>query len=151
MPRSFVEQAVARCSVEGARLWFSCNPEHPQHWFYTEWILKAKEKNALYLHFTMRDNPSLSPAVHQILRDTLGFDGVILTDDLAMDAVAAYAQDGAVAVMALEAGNDLIITTDYRTQIPRVIEAVENGTLSMDTIDTACRRVLTWKQALGLL
>ena len=63
MPRSFVEQAVARCSVEGARLWFSCNPEHPQHWFYTEWILKAKEKNALYLHFTMRDNPALSPAV----------------------------------------------------------------------------------------
>lgn len=57
MPRSFVEQAVARCSVEGARLWFSCNPEHPQHWFYTEWILKAKEKNALYLHFTHARQP----------------------------------------------------------------------------------------------
>lgn len=94
---------------------------------------------------------SLSPAVHDLLREELGFTGVAMTDDLAMDAVAAYAQDGAVAVMALEAGNDLIITTDYRTQIPRVIEAVENGTLSMDTIDTACRRVLTWKQALGLL
>lgn len=63
MPRSFVEQAAARCSIEGARLWFSCNPEHPQHWFYIEWILKAREKNILYLHFTMRDNPSLSPAV----------------------------------------------------------------------------------------
>lgn len=94
---------------------------------------------------------SLSPAVHDLLREELGFTGVAMTDDLAMDAVAAYAEDGAVAVMALEAGNDLIITTDYRTQIPRVIEAVENGTLSMDTIDTACRRVLTWKQALGLL
>ena len=51
----------------------------------------------------------------------------------------------------LEAGNDLVITTDYRTQIPKVLEAVENGTLSMDTIDTACRRLLTWKQHLGLL
>lgn len=63
MPRSFVEQALARCSVDGARFWFNCNPEHPFHWFYTEWILKAQEKNALYLHFDMRDNPSLSAAV----------------------------------------------------------------------------------------
>ena len=94
---------------------------------------------------------SLSPAVHDLLREELGFTGAAMTDDLAMDAVAAYSEDGAVAVMALEAGNDLIITTDYRTQIPKVLEAVENGTLSMDTIDTACRRVLTWKQALGLL
>ena len=94
---------------------------------------------------------SLSPAVHDLLREQLGFDGVVMTDDLAMEAVAAYSADGAVAVMALEAGNDLIITTDYRTQIPKVIEAVEGGTLSEDTIDTACRRVLTWKQALGLI
>ena len=94
---------------------------------------------------------SLSPAVHQILREELGFDGVAMTDDLAMDAVAAYSADGAVAVMALEAGNDLIITTDYRTQIPKVIEAVESGALSGDVIDAACRRVLTWKQDLGLL
>ena len=94
---------------------------------------------------------SLSPAVHDLLREELGFDGVVMTDDLAMDAVAAYSESGAVAVMALQAGNDLIITTDYRTQIPKVIEAVENGTLSPDTIDAACRRVLTWKQALGLL
>lgn len=94
---------------------------------------------------------SLSPAVHQLLREELGFDGVAMTDDLAMDAVAAYAADGAVAVMALEAGNDLIITTDYRTQIPRVLEAVNNGTLAEETVNTACRRVLAWKQALGLL
>lgn len=60
MPRSFVEQAIARCSVDGAKLWFSCNPDSPQHWFYLEWILKHKERNALYLHFTMRDNPGLS-------------------------------------------------------------------------------------------
>lgn len=61
MPRSFVEQALARCSVTGSKFWFNCNPEHPHHWFYSEWILKAKEKNALYLHFEMSDNPSLSP------------------------------------------------------------------------------------------
>lgn len=60
MPRSFVEQALARCSERNSKLWFNCNPEHPYHWFYTEWVKKAKEKNALYLHFTMEDNPSLS-------------------------------------------------------------------------------------------
>lgn len=63
MPRSFVEQAVARCSLSGAKLWFNCNPEHPYHWFYQEWIKKASGKHALYLHFTMDDNPSLSPQI----------------------------------------------------------------------------------------
>ena len=63
MPRSFVEQAMARCSVTGSRFWFNCNPEHPEHWFYREWILQAERKNALYLHFTMDDNPSLSERV----------------------------------------------------------------------------------------
>lgn len=94
---------------------------------------------------------SLSPAVHNILREELAFDGVVMTDDLAMEAVSAYAGDGAVAVMALEAGNDLVLTTDYRTQIPKVMEAVENGALDEAVIDTACRRVLRWKQSLGLL
>ena len=60
MPRSFCEQAIARCSVDGSRLWFNCNPENPAHWFYREWIKKADEKNCLYLHFRMEDNPSLS-------------------------------------------------------------------------------------------
>lgn len=63
MPRSFVEQVCARCSVEGSRLWFSCNPESPAHWFYQEWIQKAEEKKALRLSFAMTDNPSLSPAM----------------------------------------------------------------------------------------
>ena len=63
MPRSFVEQACARCSVPGSKLWFSCNPEGPQHWFYRTWIAKAEERNALYLHFTMEDNPALPPQV----------------------------------------------------------------------------------------
>lgn len=65
MPRSFVEQACARCSVEGGKIWFSCNPAGPEHWFYKEWIQRAEEKNALYLKFTMKDNPSLSLKVRR--------------------------------------------------------------------------------------
>ena len=94
---------------------------------------------------------SLSPAVHKVLRENLKFDGVVMTDDLAMDAVAAYAKDGAVSVLAVQAGNDLIITTDYRTQIPKVVQAVKSGELAESTIDEACLRVLRWKQNLGLL
>ena len=63
MPRSFVEQACARCSVTGSKLWFNCNPEGPEHWLYKEWILKAGQKNLLHLHFTMEDNPGLDPAI----------------------------------------------------------------------------------------
>ena len=63
MPRSFVEQALARCSVNGSKMWFNCNPDDPAHWFYCEWIKKSREKNALYLHFTMDDNPSLADEV----------------------------------------------------------------------------------------
>lgn len=63
MPRSFVEQATGRCSVDGSKLWFNCNPDSPEHWFYKEWILKAREKNALWIHFTMEDNPSLSERI----------------------------------------------------------------------------------------
>ena len=59
MPQSFVNQALARCSVKGSKYWFNCNPEGPNHWFKVEWIDKAKEKDILHLHFTMDDNPSL--------------------------------------------------------------------------------------------
>jgi len=65
MPRSFVEQACARCSVDGAKLWFNCNPEGPEHWFYREWIQKQAQKNLLHLHFTMQDNPGLSDRVRR--------------------------------------------------------------------------------------
>lgn len=60
MVRSFVEQALARCSVEGSRFWFNCNPDSPKHWFYEEWIKNPEKHNALHLHFSMTDNPSLS-------------------------------------------------------------------------------------------
>ena len=60
MPQSFVNQATGRCSVDGSKMWFNCNPEGPSHWFRQEWILKAREKNLLYLHFDMDDNLTLS-------------------------------------------------------------------------------------------
>lgn len=94
---------------------------------------------------------SLSPTVHRILREDLGFEGVILTDDLAMEAVSAYARDGSAAVQAILAGNDMIVTTDYKTQIPQVLEAVENGILSVDEINEHVLRILRAKQDLGLL
>ena len=60
MPQSFVNQATARCSVAGAKMWFNCNPEGPYHWFKLEWIDRLENKKALRLHFMMADNPSLS-------------------------------------------------------------------------------------------
>lgn len=64
-PKSFVEQAIGRCSIEGSKFWFNCNPAGPSHWFYKEWVEgdKPKEKNALHVHFTMDDNPSLPPKI----------------------------------------------------------------------------------------
>ena len=65
MPRSFVEQALARCSVTGSRLWFNCNPAGPRHWLFLEWIQEAEKRNCLRLHFTMEDNPGLTPQVRE--------------------------------------------------------------------------------------
>lgn len=68
MPESFVNQATARCSVTGSKFWFNCNPEGPSHWFKCNWIDRAKDKNMLYLHFTMNDNLSLSEHIKQRYR-----------------------------------------------------------------------------------
>lgn len=68
MPKSFVDQATARCSVEGAKLWFNCNPAGPYHWFKLEWLDQLEQKNALHLHFTMDDNVSLSAKVKERYR-----------------------------------------------------------------------------------
>lgn len=70
MPQSFVNQALLRCSVEGSKFWFNCNPENPEHWFRKEWILKPEEHNVLHLHFTMDDNPSLSEEMKERYRST---------------------------------------------------------------------------------
>lgn len=69
MPESFVNQALARCSVDGAKMWFSCNPGNPQHWFHKKWIERKNERNALYLHFSMEDNPSLTEKTLQRYRN----------------------------------------------------------------------------------
>lgn len=63
MPESFVNQATGRCSVDGSKFWFNCNPDGPYHWFKTNWIDKQDVKNLLYLHFTMDDNLSLSDKI----------------------------------------------------------------------------------------
>lgn len=68
MPRSFVEQALARCSVEGSKFWFNCNPENPRHWFRMEWLLQLDKHNAMHLHFLLDDNPSLSEAMKERYR-----------------------------------------------------------------------------------
>lgn len=63
MPESFVNQATGRCSVDGSKYWFNCNPDGPYHWFKQNWIDRKDEKNLLYLHFTMDDNLSLSEKI----------------------------------------------------------------------------------------
>lgn len=95
------------------------------------------------------DNPaSLSTRVHEILRNDLGFAGVIITDDLYMDAISKN-YDSSVAVLAILAGNDLICTTDFESQIPEVIAAVEDGTISIDRINESVRRILELKLKLN--
>ena len=62
-PRSFVEQALARCSIAGSKMWFNCNPESPDHWFYKEWVTNLKKHNAMRVQFRLEDNPSLTPEI----------------------------------------------------------------------------------------
>lgn len=65
MPRSFVEQALARCSVSGSKYWFNCNPDSPAHWFFDEWVTKPEEKRVYHIHFMLDDNPALSEEVKE--------------------------------------------------------------------------------------
>ena len=69
MPESFVNQATGRCSVEGAKLWFNCNPGSRRHWFKMKWINQYKDKRLLYIHFTMDDNLSLSERTKERYRN----------------------------------------------------------------------------------
>ena len=94
---------------------------------------------------------SLSPEVHRVLREELGFEGVIMTDDLVMEAVTdAYGAEEA-AVLAVKAGNDMLCCTNYKAQIPAVIAAVEAGEISEERIEESVLRVLLWKNALGMV
>lgn len=94
---------------------------------------------------------SLSPAVHQYLREVLGFEGVILTDDLVMQAITDSYGAGEAAVLAVLAGNDLLCSTDYITQYDAVLAAVQEGRIHAETLDSAVRNVLQWKQKLNLI
>lgn len=123
MPRSFVEQAMARCSVSGSRFWFNCNPEHPEHWFYNEWIKKHEEKNALYLHFKMSDNPSLSDKVRR--RYERLYSGVFYERFVLGKWVAVYgavypfmADEGMYCDVPKGGFEDFIISCDYGTVNP---------------------------------
>lgn len=105
-------------------------------------IVEALDKNA---------PASLSPAVHEYLRKRMGFEGVILTDDLAMEAITEHYGAHEAAVLAVLAGNDLLCSTDYRVQYEAVLAAVLEGRISFDALNDAVRHVLAWKLELGLL
>lgn len=94
---------------------------------------------------------SLSPEIHRVLREELGFEGVIMTDDLAMKAITAYTGDKSAAVLAVEAGNDMIISSDLESQYTAVLDAVNGGTISRERIRQSAVRVLNWKITLGLV
>lgn len=93
---------------------------------------------------------SLSKKVHDILREELHFQGVIITDDLSMDGVSQFSDDKA-AVLAIQAGNDLLCCTDYEVQIPAVIDSVKKGQISEEQINESVKRILKLKRSLGLI
>lgn len=94
---------------------------------------------------------SLSEKVNKILREELNFSGIIMTDDLAMDAVKSYVKNGEAAVQAVLAGNDMIISSDFVKQKKEVLEAVKEGKISEEIINTAVRRILAFKYAYGII
>lgn len=94
---------------------------------------------------------SLSPAVHRYLREELGFSSVIMTDDLVMQAITDQFGAGEAAVMAVLSGNDLLCSTEYAVQYEAVLQAVLDGRIDIDVLNSAVRNVLEWKISLGLL
>ena len=89
--------------------------------------------------------------IHEILRDELGFDGVIITDDLSMGAIAEFSPDRDSAVAAILAGNDMLCTGDFAKQCAAVTDAVKNGTITEERLDDSVRRILKWKMELELI
>jgi beta-N-acetylhexosaminidase len=94
---------------------------------------------------------SLSPEVHRILREELGFDGVIMTDDINMKAITEYGVSEEISVLAVQAGNDLVCCPDFERQLQAVIKAVENGTVSEDRLNESVMRILVWKLNMGII
>ena len=94
---------------------------------------------------------SLSKNVIKELRDTLNFTGIIITDDLAMDAVKSYVENGKAATLALNAGNDMIITSDFVTMYKEELQSIENKEVSIDTLNKAVIRIIAWKYYSGIM
>ncbi|MBR3324759.1 MAG: glycoside hydrolase family 3 protein [Clostridia bacterium] len=94
---------------------------------------------------------SLSDNIHRILREDLKFSGLIITDDLSMDAVKSYVENGQAVVQAVLAGNDMIITSDLKKHKDEILQAVREGKISEDIINRAVLRVIACKFAYGLL
>lgn len=94
---------------------------------------------------------SLSPEIHRILREELNFSGIIMTDDLSMDAVSLYCTDNLPYAEAVNAGNDMLIVTEYEAAYNDILSAAENGEISQETIDRVVMRIIAWKYAKGLL
>lgn len=120
MPRSFLEQACARCSEPGSRLWMSCNPEGQEHWFYKEWILKAPQKHLLRLHFTMGDNPGLDPKIrsrYETLYTGAFYRRFVLGQWCASEGLV-YQFDKALVTSQLPQKGRYFISVDYGTRNP---------------------------------
>lgn len=94
---------------------------------------------------------SLSKPVHDILRDKLNFDGVIITDDLGMEGIQQFTDGNSAAVKAIKAGNDMIICNDYENAVQAIVAAVKNGEISESQIDESVARIVQWKKKLGLM
>ena len=94
---------------------------------------------------------SLSPAVHRYIREEMGFEGVLMTDDLEMQAITDLYGAGEAAVLAILAGNDLLCSSDYAVQYEAVLAAVLDGRIDIDILNNAVRNVLEWKQQMSLI
>ena len=125
MPRSFVEQAMARCSVTGSKFWFNCNPAGPSHWFYQEWVRQLPAHNALRLHFTMDDNPALDPRIkarYESMYSGVFYDRYIrglwkVAEGIVYDC---FDKERHTAAQLPETAGDKYVSIDYGTQNPTV-------------------------------
>ena len=119
--------------------------------------IKAGVPSIMVSHNVMESVDSTYPAslskkvITGELRDKLEFSGIVITDDLAMSAVKSYVTDGSAAVLAINAGNDMIITSDFETMFKEVLKAVNSGIIEQETINNAVRRIIAWKHAYGLM
>lgn len=119
--------------------------------------IKAGVPSIMVSHNVMESVDSTYPAslskkvITGELREKLEFSGIVITDDLAMDAVKSYVTEGSAAVLAINAGNDMIITSDFETMYKEVLKAVNSGIIEQETINNAVRRIIAWKHAYQLM